>query len=68
MMESSYEKLLVHLLDYQVDFILAGGLAVALNGYPRMTEDVDIWVNPDPSNIETLIQDKLDLDVLRRIK
>jgi len=54
-MESSFEKLLVHLLDREIDFILVGGLAVAMNGYPRMTEDVDVWINPDERNIRNLI-------------
>jgi len=55
-MEPSFENLLVHLAKAQIDFLLVGGLAVALNGYPRMTEDVDLWVNPEPENIEKLIQ------------
>jgi len=54
-METTFEKLLAHLLEYQVDFLLVGGLAVALNGYPRMTEDVDIWVDPDLENVKKLL-------------
>ncbi|MEM6885930.1 MAG: hypothetical protein AAF571_12960 [Verrucomicrobiota bacterium] len=54
-METSFEKLLVHLAESEVDYLLVGGLAVALNGYPRMTEDVDIWINPDPANVLKVI-------------
>lgn len=29
-----------------VEYIIAGGFAVALYGYPRYTGDIDIWINP----------------------
>ncbi|MCC9138895.1 hypothetical protein ACFSKU_00055 [Pontibacter silvestris] len=32
------------------EYIIAGGYAVALYGYPRYTGDIDIWVNPTPEN------------------
>jgi predicted nucleotidyltransferase len=38
-----------------VDFILVGGLAVALVGYVRATEDVDILVEARSSNIRRLL-------------
>jgi hypothetical protein len=50
-MEPSFEKLLVHLADGEVDFILVGGLAVTLQGYVRFTEDVDILLSNEPANI-----------------
>ncbi|MEM6280469.1 MAG: DUF6036 family nucleotidyltransferase [Verrucomicrobiota bacterium] len=51
MMEPSFEKLLAHLAEAQIDFILVGGLAVALNGFVRLTEDVDILISTEPENI-----------------
>lgn len=42
-MEPSFEKLLAALADGEIRFLLVGGLAVALNGYVRLTEDVDIF-------------------------
>ena len=42
MMEPTFEKLLVHLLKNDIRFIVVGGLAVTLNGYVRLTEDIDI--------------------------
>lgn len=55
MMEPSFEKLLVHLADAEVDFILVGGLAVSLQGYVRFTEDVDVLLEPSPKNIQRLL-------------
>ncbi len=38
------EKLLVRLADHGVQFIVVGGVAVALQGYLRTTENVDVLV------------------------
>lgn len=37
-----------------VEYILIGGLAVILYGMPRLTQDVDIFVKPDETNIRKL--------------
>ncbi len=37
-----------------VDYVLIGGFAVILHGLPRLTEDMDIFVNPESKNIEKL--------------
>jgi hypothetical protein len=54
-MEPSFEKLLVRLALAKVDFVLVGGLAVALNGYVRLTEDVDLLVGTAPDNLRRLL-------------
>ena len=33
-----------------VEYLLVGGYAVGLHGYPRATVDMDIWVRPTPTN------------------
>ncbi len=54
-METPYEKLLESLARAEVRFIIIGGVAVALNGFVRTTEDVDILVERSPENIRRLI-------------
>jgi len=54
-MDTPYEKLLVSLALAKVRFIIVGGVAVALNGFIRTTEDVDILIERSPDNIETLL-------------
>ena len=54
--ESSFEKLLVLLVKNDIKFTTVGGIAVCLNGYVRLTEDVDILIAKDASNVEKLIQ------------
>ena len=56
MMEPSFEKLLARLADANVRFVLVGGLAVALNGYVRLTEDVDILLEPSEPNVRNLLE------------
>ncbi len=54
-MEPTFEKLLGKLLENSVDFILVGGLAVSLNGYVRLTEDVVILLALNEENLNRFI-------------
>lgn len=51
-----FEKLLVALVLGQVDFVTVGGVACALNGYVRTTEDVDLLIAPNQDNVERLLR------------
>ena len=55
-MDTPYEKLLENLGKAEVKFIVVGGLAVALNGFVRTTEDVDILVETSAENINRLLR------------
>jgi hypothetical protein len=37
-----------------VDYVVVGGTALNLHGLVRATEDLDVFVRPDPENIERL--------------
>ncbi len=52
---SRFEKLLAGLATSGVDFAIVGGLAVILNGYPRLTLDADILVHAAPDNLRKLL-------------
>lgn len=54
-MEPSFEKLLALLAEAGIRFIVAGGVAVAIQGYVRLTEDVDLLLETSPGNIERLL-------------
>ena len=54
-MEPSFEKLLALLAEGGVRFVIVGGVAVTLQGYVRLTEDVDILVDDDSGNIARLL-------------
>jgi hypothetical protein len=50
-----FKEFLQLLNDNQVRYLVAGGHAVALYGYPRYTKDLDIWVELDQGNAERLV-------------
>lgn len=35
----------------KVEYLLVGGQAVALHGFPRFTKDADLWVRDEPENL-----------------
>ena len=46
----------LRLLDAQrVEYLLIGGYAVALHGYPRATVNLDIWVRVEPDNATRIV-------------
>ncbi len=40
--------------DNNVEYILIGGFAVVLHGFPRLTQDIDIFIRPEKNNIDNL--------------
>ena len=44
----------------EVEYLLVGGYAVILHGYPRTTGDMDIWVNRTKSNYKKLVKAFID--------
>ena len=54
-METPYEKLLAKLARADVRFVIVGGVAVALNGFVRTTEDVDILIESSADNVTRLL-------------
>ena len=39
---------------HAVEYLLIGGYAVGYHGYPRVTQDMDLWVAIHPENAERL--------------
>ncbi|MCP5549078.1 MAG: nucleotidyltransferase [Akkermansiaceae bacterium] len=55
MMEPSFEKLLALLAENGIRFIVVGGVAVSIQGYVRLTEDVDVLIDGDRENVVRLL-------------
>lgn len=53
---TTFEELLADLSRHDVDYILVGGLAVALCGFVRATLDVDILIQADSENVRRMLQ------------
>jgi predicted nucleotidyltransferase len=71
--ELDLRRLLESLRDHDVRFIVIGGVAVGAHGYVRATEDLDVVPDPDPANLDRLVdalgaqdraQDRADLENL----
>jgi hypothetical protein len=48
------ERILVVLAAHSVDYVIVGGLAVQTHGHVRTTVDIDIFPQPEPSNLARL--------------
>jgi hypothetical protein len=48
-------EFLKSLTEHEVSFLLLGGYAVALHGYPRATADFDLWVESSAANAERVL-------------
>lgn len=65
-MDTPYEKLLVNLARADVKFIVVGGMAVALNGFLRTTEDVAILIERSENSDRE--KDQIDIAAVPRGK
>ena len=50
-----FKEFLRLLKEHDVRYLLIGGYAVGYHGYPRATEDLDIWVAIHPENAQKLV-------------
>ena len=46
-----FEDLLEILERHAVRYLVIGGLAFIFHAKPRYTKDMDLWIDPDPSNV-----------------
>jgi hypothetical protein len=51
---NDFRDFLAALNNNCVEYLLVGGYAVILHGYPRVTGDMDIWVNKTNENYQKL--------------
>ncbi len=47
-----FEDLLTLLERHGVRYLIIGGLAFIYHAKPRYTKDMDLWIGPDPANVE----------------
>ncbi|MCD4655423.1 hypothetical protein K8T06_15995 [bacterium] len=50
-----FREFLKLLNSNKISYLLIGGYAVAYHGYPRTTNDMDIWIAVTPDNIRRVI-------------
>ena len=55
-LNADYRDMVLCLQRAGVEFMLVGGYAVALHGWPRMTFDIDFWILASPENATALMR------------
>jgi hypothetical protein len=56
MLTKDFKEFLQLLNERKVKYLLVGGYAVILHGYPRYTGDIDIWIKPDSKNAKKIMK------------
>lgn len=51
-----FTEFLKSLNSHRVEYLLIGGYAVGLHGYPRATADLDVWVAISPENADRIVE------------
>ena len=55
MFNPDFKEFVQLLIENQVEYLVVGGYAVSIHGYPRYTGDLDIWINPTPENAKKVL-------------
>lgn len=50
-----FKEFLRLLASHEVEYLLIGGYAVGYYGYPRATQDMDVWIAVAPRNAERMV-------------
>ena len=66
MLNPDFKEFIQLLNENSVHYLVVGGYAVAIHGYPRYTKDIDIWIELSPENARkiTLTLDKFGFSSL----
>lgn len=62
MLELDAEQIYAVLVRHEVEFLIVGGGAVAVHGFPRATKDVDVVPSPTLDNLRRLAAALQELD------
>ena len=55
MFHRDFREFIELLNSHNVEYLLVGGYALGIHGYPRYTGDMDIWVKPVPENAQKVL-------------
>ncbi len=47
-----FEDILELFAQHQVRYLIVGGLAFIFHAMPRYTKDIELWVDPEPDNVD----------------
>lgn len=56
MLSKDFKEFVALLKKHDAEYMIVGGYAVGVHGYPRYTGDLDIWLNPTKANAERVLR------------
>ncbi len=56
MFSQDFKEFIELLIKNNAEYLIVGGYAVGIHGYPRYTGDLDIWLNPTPGNADLILK------------
>ncbi len=54
MLSKDFKEFIILLNKHDVKYLVAGGYAVAVHGYPRYTKDLDLWIAITAENADKI--------------
>jgi predicted nucleotidyltransferase len=56
MFSQDFKEFIALLNKSKIEYLIVGGYAVGLHGYPRYTGDIDIWIKTNEANSEKMVK------------
>ncbi len=56
MLSKDFKEFVALLNKHDVQYLVVGGYAVAIHGYPRYTKDLDVWIALSPENADKILR------------
>ncbi len=55
MLSKDFKEFVELLKKHEAEYMIVGGYAVGVHGYPRFTGDLDIWLHPTKENAQRIL-------------
>ena len=56
MFSKDFREFVELLIKHKAEYLIVGGYAVGIHGYPSYTGDLDIWLNPTDENATRILE------------
>ncbi|MBL0127870.1 MAG: hypothetical protein IPP83_10540 [Flavobacteriales bacterium] len=56
MLSKDFKEFVALLKKHEAEYMIVGGYAVGVHGYPRYTGDLDIWLDPTEANAKRVLR------------
>lgn len=59
-LSQDFKEFIKLLNAHKVEYLVVGGYAVAIHGFPRTTGDIDFWIKPSKENAERVVKSLIE--------